>query len=100
MSDLQWLLCGYYLAVNLLAFILFAADKRRAVRHAWRIREHTLLLTALAGGGIGSLAAMFLFHHKTRKVKFILSVPLFALLHLLLATVLYLRAGLSLLPAF
>ncbi len=97
MSILQWLLCGYYLIVNLLAFALFAADKRRAVRHMWRIREHTLLLTAFAGGAAGALAAMLLFRHKTRKAKFVIIVPLLTLVHFVLATVLFLRAGVSLL---
>ncbi len=93
MSAMQTLLCGFYLTVNLAAFVLFAVDKRRAVRHTWRIRERTLLLTALAGGGAGALAAMLLFHHKIRKAKFILVVPLLTLIHLALAAVVFLQTG-------
>lgn len=100
MSTMQLILCTYYLIVNLTAFILFAADKRRAVRHAWRVREHTLLLTALLGGAAGSLAAMLLFHHKTRKAKFYITVPLLTVLHLLLGTWLFWRTGIALLPVF
>ena len=83
MSAAQTFLSVWYLAVNLIAFALFAGDKRRAVRHAWRIR--TLLLSAFAGGATGALAAMLLYRHKTRKAKFLILVPLAAFLHLFLA---------------
>ena len=33
----------YLLAVNILAFVLFGADKQKARRNAWRIPEKTLL---------------------------------------------------------
>ena len=71
----------YLAAVNLTGFCLFSLDKRRAVRGRWRIPERTLLLSALAGGSVGALAAMLLFHHKTRKPKFYLGVPACLLLH-------------------
>ena len=60
----------YLAAVNLAAFIVYGWDKRLAVRERYRISEKTLILLALFGGSIGSLAAMHLFHHKTRKKKF------------------------------
>ena len=85
MSAAQTFLSVWYLAVNLIAFALLAGDKRGAVRHAWRIRERTLLLSAFAGGATGALAAMLLYRHKTRKAKFLILVPLAAFLHLFLA---------------
>ena len=33
---------GYILVMNLAAFFLMGADKKRAVRHAYRISERTL----------------------------------------------------------
>nr|WP_278988835.1 DUF1294 domain-containing protein [Sphingobium yanoikuyae] len=57
-----------------MAFMLFGFDKRRAVRGMARIRERTLLLWALAGGGggaPGAFAARRLFRHKTRKRPFV-----------------------------
>ena len=36
----------YLLAVNILAFVLFGADKQKARRNAWRIPEKTLILSA------------------------------------------------------
>jgi uncharacterized membrane protein YsdA (DUF1294 family) len=63
---LAWLLLA-----NLMAFMLFGFDKRRAVRGMARIRERTLLLWALAGGTPGAFAACQLFRHKTRKQPFV-----------------------------
>ena len=60
----------YFIAINLLSFILFYLDKRKAKKDKWRIKENTLHLTSFLGGAIGSIAAMFMFHHKTKKFKF------------------------------
>lgn len=68
-------------AANGISFLLFLSDKRRAKRGARRIPEGTLLCSA-AIGPFGAFAAMRLFHHKTRKGKFLL-VPLFLALHVL-----------------
>ena len=64
---------------SIITFVLFGLDKSRAVNHRWRIRESTLLLASLFGG-IGGLLGMLFFHHKTRKWKFRILVPLFALI--------------------
>ncbi len=63
-------LAVYYAAVSVLLFILMGIDKRRAVRDMWRIKEATLLIMGLIGGGIGGFIGMKLFHHKTRKWYF------------------------------
>ncbi len=62
----------YFLAVNLFSFILFYVDKMKAKKDKWRIQEKTLHLSSFIGGSIGSIAAMFLFHHKTKKINFCL----------------------------
>lgn len=69
----------YIATVNIISFVLFGVDKRRAVSGGWRISERTLLISAAAGGGIGALAGMYLFHHKTRKRRFTLGIPLIIL---------------------
>ena len=66
----------YFGVMSLAAFAAFGIDKRLAVRHARRISERTLLLLCAAGGSAGGLVGMYLFHHKTRKRKFYLTVPL------------------------
>jgi len=56
--------------MSLAAFILYAVDKRRAIRHMWRIKEATLLFFGFFGGSVGALLAMLLFRHKTRHAVF------------------------------
>ena len=50
---------------------MFFADKQKAKSDKWRIEEKTLHLTSFLGGTLGSIAAMMLFHHKTRKPAFV-----------------------------
>lgn len=64
------LLIAWLLAANLLAFGLFAADKRAAIAGASRTPEDTLLLVSLLGGSPGAWAAQEIFRHKTRKQPF------------------------------
>lgn len=76
------LLWGVYLAVNVLTFSLYGADKRRARRGAWRIPERTLLACAGLMGGVGAFAAMRVFRHKTRHRRFAMGVPIAAALQI------------------
>ena len=64
---------------SVITFALFGIDKRKAVKNRWRISEKTLLLFSLFGGP-GGLLGMLVFHHKTRKWKFRILVPLFTIL--------------------
>lgn len=66
----------YLLAVNFITFLLYGDDKSRARRHAWRIPEKVLIGAAVIGGSIGALLGMSIFHHKTRKPKFYIGIPL------------------------
>jgi len=77
-------LWGAYLAMNVLTFSLYGADKRRARRDAWRIPERTLLLCTWLMGGLGAFAAMRVFRHKTRHTRFAVSAPIAAALQLLM----------------
>lgn len=65
----------FLLAVNIIAFFAFGADKRRAMRGQWRISESTLLLLSAIGGSIGAIIGMKVWRHKTRHAKFIYGVP-------------------------
>ena len=73
------------LAVGLIAFILYGADKRRARKGRWRIPESVLLGFGFFGGSIGALLGMYLFRHKTKHWQFKVLVPVFFILHLALA---------------
>ena len=65
----------YLIIVNLTGFALMWADKRKAIRNAWRIPEARLFLCALLGGSAGSLLGMYTFRHKTRHWYFVWGMP-------------------------
>ena len=65
----------YLVIINVITFVIFGVDKYKAIRQEWRIRESTLLGLALIGGSIGGWLAMYIFHHKTKKVKFFMGIP-------------------------
>lgn len=68
---LQFALIIYLLAINLAAFIIYGMDKAKAgTIGARRISEKSLLIIALVGGSLGSLLAMNIFRHKTKKMSF------------------------------
>lgn len=42
---------------------------------SWRIKEATLFMLVLLGGGVGGIAGMYTFRHKTKKFQFIVGFP-------------------------
>lgn len=77
MYQLDKYLIYYFILINILAFVLFFIDKKKAIKHKYRISENTLLLVCALGGAIGGLAGMKVFHHKTKKLKFQILPALF-----------------------
>ncbi len=65
----------YLVLVNLVGFFAMLIDKEKAKRDAWRIPEKTLFIITLIGGGIGTIVGMYLFRHKTKKLKFTVGLP-------------------------
>lgn len=65
------ILAAWLVAVNIVAFLLFGADKAAAVLKWYRVREATLYFFALIGGSPAALAAQSLFRHKVSKRKFV-----------------------------
>jgi len=59
-----------FFSLNIASFLLFGLDKIQAISCDWRVPEKILYLVTFLGGSIGSLAGMFLFRHKTRKISF------------------------------
>ncbi len=85
-----WTVLLVWLAViNLLTFIVYGADKRRARRGKWRVPEKTLFLLPLLGGSIGALLGMRVFHHKTKHWYFVWSIPAILLAQIALAVWIY-----------
>ena len=83
----------YLILINAAAFVLMLMDKRKAIRHVWRIPERTLIGSAALGGSIGALAGMYTFRHKTKHLKFTLGVPAILIAQLALALWLILKIG-------
>ena len=75
-----------FLIVNLVVFAMYGIDKWKAIHHKWRIPEATLIGAAFFGV-VGALFGMIVFHHKIRKPKFYISVPLIMILDV--ASVIY-----------
>lgn len=79
--------------INLVSFALYGFDKHRAKKHGRRVSESTLLLMAAIGGSIGALLGMYIFHHKTKKPKFYIGVPLLLIIQIAIAVLLYKNWG-------
>lgn len=78
----QKIFIGYLLSINMIAFLAYGIDKRRAIKKRWRIPEKTLLGLAIIGGTLGALAGMYGFRHKTKHLKFVLGVPIILILQI------------------
>ena len=74
----------YYVIINIIAFIMYYADKRKAEHSKRRIPERSLLFFSFLGGSIGSYLGMQIWHHKTRKPKFRIFVPVWFAVHIVM----------------
>ena len=81
----------YLLVINLIAFFAMGIDKWKAKREAWRIPEQTLLSLVLLGGGIGGIAGMYVFRHKTKKPRFFIGFPLILITEIVLVIYLLIK---------
>ena len=79
---LGYLILTYFAIITIVAFAFMGIDKRKAKKGARRISEASLFITALLGGSIGSIAGMFVFHHKTQHWYFQVFMPLIAFLQM------------------
>lgn len=65
----------YVLIINLIGFLIMGIDKFKAQKGYWRTPEKTIFIITLLGGGIGTVAGMYVFRHKTKKMKFTIGLP-------------------------
>ena len=79
----------YILIVWLLSVILTIYDKAAAKKRKTRIPERTLLILGLVGGAIPMLAMMKMIRHKTKKAKFMVWLPIFSVMHIILGILYY-----------
>ncbi len=69
----------FILLINLIAFVLMAIDKYKAIKNKFRIKENTLILWGALFGGLGFYLGMKVFRHKTQKKRFTLLAPFFVI---------------------
>lgn len=74
----------YFVVINLIGFFAMWLDKQKAKKGAWRIPENTLFMLTVLGGGIGTIAGMYIFRHKTKKLKFTIGMPVILICEIIL----------------
>lgn len=80
---MRWLvIVSVYVVASVVAFGVFAVDKRAARTGGRRVAERSLHLAELLGGWPGALVAIFGLRHKNRKWSFLLVTAAIVLLHL------------------
>lgn len=60
----------YLCVINFLGFLFYGLDKRRAIIKKWRLKESFLFFISFIGGALGCFFGMYVFRHKTLKIKF------------------------------
>ncbi|UAL51258.1 DUF1294 domain-containing protein [Metabacillus dongyingensis] len=78
------LLISYYILLNIYGFYLMGADKNKAKKGQWRIKESNLWLIGFIGGAIGLTIGMNAFRHKTKHQSFVVGLPALMIIHLFL----------------
>ena len=84
---------AYFVAVNVVTFVVYGIDKWKAKKGRWRISEATLLFLAVIGGSIGAWMGMSVWHHKTLHKKFRYGIPLIFIAQLGLILYFLFKAG-------
>ena len=66
----------YFAVISIISAIVCVADKRRAVKGKWRVKESTLFLLCALGGSVAMYITMRLIRHKTLHKRFMIGIPL------------------------
>lgn len=77
----------YFIIINIIGFFIMWLDKRKAKKGLWRIPEKILFIITALGGGIGTIAGMYTFRHKTQKLNFVIGFPVITILEII--TIIY-----------
>ncbi len=89
---MRWFLL-FVLVMSLITFGVYTVDKLKAEKNKWRIPEKTLLLLSVFGGVYGALIAMYKIRHKNRKALFIVTNWTFAVIYIVLGTLVVVNFG-------
>ncbi len=75
--------------ISLISIALTIYDKFAAKKGKRRISEKALLLTGFFGGATAMFVTMCIIRHKTRHMKFMISLPVMSVLHIALTIYLF-----------
>ena len=73
----------YFVIISIIAVIVTAKDKIRAMKNGRRTPEATLLLISALGGSLMMLVMMLLIRHKTKHAKFMIGIPVIIVLQVI-----------------
>lgn len=79
----------WFALISVVSLIITAYDKSASWKRGRRIPERVLLLCAFFGGALSMYVTMQIIRHKTNHTSFMIPLPLFILLHLVVAWVVY-----------
>ena len=74
----------YFAAVSIISAVVCTADKRRAVKGKWRVKESKLFLLCALGGSAAMYITMRLIRHKTLHKCFMIGIPLIVVVQVVL----------------
>lgn len=78
------LVYAYLIIINAVSFLIMLIDKENAKAKISRVPERVLLGLSALGGSLGTLLAMYIGWHKTKRPKFTLGVPAMLAVHILI----------------
>ena len=91
MDKLSWLVVGWYVALGVITYAMYAKDKAAAQSGDWRTPESTLHLLSALGGWVGAMVAQTYLRHKSQKAEFRLAYYLTVIINM--AGLLFILAG-------
>ncbi|WP_236717622.1 DUF1294 domain-containing protein [Rummeliibacillus stabekisii] len=70
----------YFIVISFIGFVTMGVDKRKAIYKQWRIPEKRLWFIAMVGGAVGTWLGMMVFHHKSRRIHFVIGFTVLAII--------------------
>ena len=81
----------YLGVISLISVIVCVADKSRAKKGKWRVRESTLFLLSTLGGSLAMYITMLAIRHKTLHKRFMIGIPLIIIIQAAAVVLLYFK---------
>ena len=77
--------------ISLVSVIVCVADKLRARKGKWRVRESTLFLLSFLGGSLAMYITMLTIRHKTLHKRFMIGLPLIIIIQAAVLITIYFK---------